>query len=116
MHYSKEQTVWLTNPEEYVKGAPEELWVDNQGLDMKSQGWLNVAEVDVTVAFDLPSRDAMRGIAVEKLQEAIREVDAQAYSAKTRLEQRIQNLLAIAHDPGEVEVVFVVSEDDDILF
>jgi len=116
MKYVKEQTVWLVNPEEYVKGAEQQVWLDYHGADMTSQGWIRLCEVTVEVDYELPSRDAMRGQAVAELEKAIVDVDAKAEHLKNQLRGRIQNLLAISHDPGEVEVVFVADEDDGIPF
>lgn len=88
---------WLINPEEYAQGDAPGVYFSDNGA-MQQQGWYLIQEVEVPRPQELPSREAVRGEAIEMLREKIEEVDAKAYAAKNELQKRINDLLMIGHD------------------
>jgi hypothetical protein len=97
MESTRQLQVYLTNPEGYVHGDPANVYISDNS-EMENHGWVRLAAPDVILSHPLPSRDEMRGKTVAQIRDQIKQIDAAAMKAKTELEGKIQNLLAIGHD------------------
>lgn len=67
--------------------------------DMRDDGYtkIGIANVDLEIV----DEDTMRANAIESLQAEKQKVLAEAQQKATRLEEKIQNLLAITHNPTD---------------
>lgn len=93
--------VWLTN-DHY---GPDDIKRDGSKCigklgyfngDMTLSGWTQIGEADITLR--LVSDDAMVANKVSALREEIKSVRAEAEATVTRLEGRVQQLLAITNE------------------
>ena len=116
METTRQLFVYLINPEDYVFGEEPHTYVtDTSG--MEKQGWVQLFCEDVSITHELPSREEMRGKTVEQIRDQIKQIDATAQRAKTELEGKIQNLLAIGHEePQKLWKTATPNLDDDIPF
>lgn len=67
-------------------------------LDMTSHGWTRIGRA--TVALEIDDDNTIRKSMVDALREQKKSVLAEAQREATRIEERIQNLLAITFDEG----------------
>lgn len=65
---------------------------------MESEGWLKVGVATVTV--DVVDDDTLRQNLINGLKEQKADILAKAQAQATRIEEKIQNLLAITHEPA----------------
>lgn len=65
--------------------------------DMKSAGWTFVGEAEITI--DVVDKNTLIDNKVAALKEELKTVRAEAHMKSMRLEEKIQNLLALSFDP-----------------
>ena len=90
---------WHTNPErlrEADLGDPDRLSFTNH--DMSTTGWLEVGFAEIKLTRTLNRQEVVLAM-VEKLEQDIQKVQADAYVKTTDMRARINDLLMLVHEP-----------------